>query len=93
MRHRTPLFGLLFSGDCYATAFFGYFWADVLRADGAEVFKEAPGGFYDKDVANRLVKYLFEPRNSIAPDEAYRMFRGRDAEIEALMRDRGFIVK
>jgi peptidyl-dipeptidase Dcp len=38
------------------------------------------------------VKYLFEPRNSIDPAEAYRLFRGRDAEKEALMRDRGFPV-
>jgi len=36
------------------------------------------------------VKYLFEPRNSMDPAEAYKMFRGRDAKIEALMRDRGF---
>ena len=34
--------------------------------------------------------YLFSPRNSIDPAEADRLFRGRDAKIEALMRDRGF---
>ena len=90
MRHRTPHFGHVFSGEGYATAYYGYMWADVLTADAAEAFQEAPGGFYDKELANRLVKYLFEPRNSIDPEEAYRMFRGRDAKIEALMRDRGF---
>ena len=92
MRHRTPHFGHVFSGEGYATAYYGYMWADVLTADAAEAFQEAPGGFYDIEVAKRLVKYLFEPRNSIDPAEAYRLFRGRDAEKEALMRDRGFPV-
>ena len=90
MRHRTPHFGHVFSGEGYATAYYGYMWADVLTADASEAFAEAPGGFYDKDVAKKLVDYLFSPRNSIDPAEAYRLFRGRDAKIEALMRDRGF---
>ena len=91
MRHRTPHFGHVFSGEGYATAYYGYMWADVLTADAAEAFTESKGGFYDEDMANKLVKYLFAPRNSIDPAEAYRLFRGRDAQIEALMRDRGFI--
>jgi len=92
MRHRTPHFGHVFSGEGYATGYYGYLWADVLTADAAEAFAEAPGGFYDKDVAAKLVKYLFAPRNSMDPAEAYRLFRGRDANIDALMRDRGFAV-
>jgi peptidyl-dipeptidase Dcp len=92
MRHRTPHFGHVFSGEGYATAYYGYMWADVLTADAAEAFAEAPDGFYDKEVAKKLVKYLFAPRNSMDPAEAYRLFRGRDAKIEALMRDRGFPV-
>jgi len=91
MRHRTPHFGHVFSGEGYATAYYGYMWADVLTADAAEAFTESKGGFYDKDMANKLVKYLFAPRNAIDPGEAYRLFRGRDAQIEALMRDRGFV--
>lgn len=92
MRHRTPHFSHVFSGEGYATAYYGYMWADVLTADAAEAFAEAPGGFYDKELADKLVKYLFAPRNAIEPAEAYRMFRGRDAKIGALMRDRGFPV-
>ncbi len=91
MRHRTPHFGHVFSGEGYATAYYGYMWADVLTADAAEAFTESKGGFYDEDMANKLVKYLFAPRNAIDPAKAYRLFRGRDAQIEALMRDRGFI--
>jgi peptidyl-dipeptidase Dcp len=90
MRHRTPHFSHVFSGEGYATAYYGYMWADVLTADATEAFKEAPGGFYDKELAEKLVTYLFAPRNSIDPAEAYRLFRGRDASIDALMRARGF---
>ncbi|MDR5590533.1 M3 family metallopeptidase [Christiangramia sp. SM2212] len=92
MRHRTPHFGHVFSGEGYATGYYGYLWADVLTSDAAEAFADAPGGFYDKEVANKLVKYLFAPRNAMDPAEAYKKFRGRDAEIDALMRDRGFPV-
>jgi peptidyl-dipeptidase Dcp len=92
MRHRTPHFSHVFSGEGYATAYYAYMWADVLVADASEAFAEAPGGFYDEEMAAKLVKYLFAPRNSMEPGEAYRLFRGRDAKIEALMRDRGFPV-
>ncbi len=90
MRHRTPHFGHVFSGEGYATAYYGYLWADVLTADASEAFAAAPGGFYDKALAEKAVQYLFAPRNAIDPAEAYRLFRGRDANIEALMRNRGF---
>jgi peptidyl-dipeptidase Dcp len=90
MRHRSPHFGHVFSGEGYATAYYGYMWADVLTADAAEAFEESEGGFYDKEMAAKLVKHLFAPRNSIDPAQAFRNFRGRDAKIDALMRDRGF---
>lgn len=92
MRHRTPHFGHIFSGEGYSAGYYGYMWADVLTSDAAEAFAEAPGGFYDPDVAARLVEHLFSVRNAVDPAEAYRAFRGRDARIEALMRDRGFPV-
>ena len=93
MRHRTPQFSHVFSGEGYATAYYGYLWADVLTSDAAEAFADAPGGFYDKKMAAKLIKYLFAPRNAMDPAEAYQKFRGRDAKIEALMRDRGFPVE
>lgn len=93
MRHRTPHFGHIFSGEGYSAGYYGYIWAEVLTSDAAEAFAEAPGGFYDKDVAAKLVEYLFSVRNAMDPADAYRAFRGRDAKVEALMRDRGFPVK
>jgi peptidyl-dipeptidase Dcp len=92
MRHRSPQFGHIFSGEGYSAGYYGYMWADVLTSDAAEAFAEAPGGFYDKDVAKSLVENLFASRNSVDPADAYRAFRGRDAKIDALMRDRGFPV-
>jgi len=90
MRHRSPHFGHIFSGEGYSAGYYGYMWADVLTADAAEAFREAPGGFYDKELARSLVDNLFAVRNSVDPADAYRAFRGRDAEVAALMRDRGF---
>lgn len=90
MRHRSPHFAHIFSGEGYAAGYYGYIWADVLTSDAAEAFAAAPGGFYDEAQAAKLVEHLFAPRNAVDPAEAYRAFRGRDATIDALMRDRGF---
>ncbi len=93
MRHRSPHFGHIFSSEGYASSYYGYMWAEVLTSDAAEAFAQAPGGFYDKEIAAKLVEHLFSVRNAVDPSEAYRAFRGRDATVEALMRDRGFPVK
>lgn len=90
MRHRLPHFSHIFSGEGYAAGYYGYLWAEVLTSDAAEAFINSPGGFYDKNMATKLVKYLFSPRNALDPAEAFRSFRSRDASVEALMRDRGF---
>jgi peptidyl-dipeptidase Dcp len=90
MRHRSPHFAHVFSGEGYSAGYYGYMWADVLTADAAEAFAEAPGGYYDEALAEKLVEYLFAVRNAVDPAEAYRAFRGRDADVGALMRDRGF---
>jgi peptidyl-dipeptidase Dcp len=90
MRHRSTQFGHVFSSEGYAAGYYGYLWADVLTSDAAEAFAEAPGGYYDKPLAAKLAQHLFSVRNAVDPAEAYRAFRGRDASIGALMRDRGF---
>jgi peptidyl-dipeptidase Dcp len=92
MRHRSPQFTHVFSSEGYAAGYYGYIWADVLTADAAEGFEQAPGGYYDKPLAKSLVDHLFAVRNAVDPAEAYRAFRGRDARIDALLRDRGFPV-
>jgi len=92
MRHRTPQFGHVFSGDGYSAGYYSYLWADTLTADVAEAFQEAPGGFYDKPTGQRLIKTIMSRGNSVDPAEQFRAFRGRDVKIGALMRDRGFPV-
>jgi peptidyl-dipeptidase Dcp len=89
MRHRTPQFGHVFSGDGYSAGYYSYLWADTLSADAYEAFTEA-GGPYDRAVAARLRKHVFSAGNTVDPAEAYRAFRGRDPGIDALMRKRGF---
>ncbi|AYV45774.1 peptidase M3 [Caulobacter flavus] len=92
MRHRTPQFGHVFSGDGYSAGYYSYLWADTLTADVAEAFQEAPAGFYDKPTGQRLIKTIMSRGNSVDPAEQFRAFRGRDVKIGALMRDRGFPV-
>lgn len=91
MRHRTPQFGHVFSGDGYSAGYYSYLWSDVLTADAFGAFTEAKGP-YDKAVAQRLVKYIFSVGNTVDPAEGYRAFRGRDPQVSALMRKRGFPV-
>ncbi|MDQ0465675.1 peptidyl-dipeptidase Dcp [Caulobacter ginsengisoli] len=92
MRHRMPHFGHIFSGDGYSAGYYDYIWADTLTADAAEAFAEAPGGFYDKPTAKRLHDSIMSVGDTIDAGEAFRRFRGRDVNVDALMRDRGFPV-
>jgi len=89
MRHRSPQFHHVFSSEGYSAGYYGYMWADVLTADAAEAFIASPDGFYDEAMVDTMVDTLFAPRNAIDPTEAYRLFRGRDADVSALLRDRG----
>ncbi len=91
MRHRTPQFGHVFSSDGYSAGYYSYLWSDVLTADSFGAFTEGKGP-YDKSVAAKLTKYIFSVGNTIDPAEAYRNFRGRDPNVDALMIKRGFPV-
>jgi peptidyl-dipeptidase Dcp len=92
MRHRLPQFNHLFSSDAYSAGYYSYLWAEVMDADTREAFKEA-GDVFDKTVAAKLRKYILAPGNSTDRSEAYREFRGRDPDVRALMRKRGFPVQ
>jgi peptidyl-dipeptidase Dcp len=89
MRHRPTQFGHIFASDGYSAGYYSYIWADTLTADAAEAFAES-GSFYDKSTAKRLHDAIMSVGNSIPPDEAFRRFRGRAVDTNALMRDRGF---
>jgi peptidyl-dipeptidase Dcp len=89
MRHRPTHFGHIFSDDAYSAGYYVYLWADTLTADAGEAFQQA-GSYYDKATAKKLLDHLMSVGNSIPPEEAFRRFRGRDVDTNALMRDRGF---
>ncbi|MDQ6916577.1 MAG: M3 family metallopeptidase [Pseudomonadota bacterium] len=90
MRHRPTQFSHIFSSDGYSAGYYVYLWADTLTTDTFEAFIEA-GGPYDKAVAKRYYETVLSVGNSVPPDEAFRRFRGRDVDPEALMRERGFV--
>jgi peptidyl-dipeptidase Dcp len=89
MRHRTPHFNHVFSGDGYSAGYYSYLWADTLTADAWEAFTEGRGP-WDLTVAERLKEQVFTRGNTRDPLSAYRAFRGRDPGVAALMRKRGF---
>jgi peptidyl-dipeptidase Dcp len=91
MRHRPTHFGHIFSGDGYSAGYYAYLWADTLTADAAEAFAET-GSFYDQATARRLHDAIMSVGNSVPPEAAFRAFRGRDVDSDALMRHRGFPV-
>jgi peptidyl-dipeptidase Dcp len=93
MRHRIPQFGHIFSDDAYAAGYYGYLWADVISADATEAFTVDGKGLYDKEVAKRLYDNVFSIGNTIDPEIAYKKFRGRAANSDALMRARNFPIE
>ena len=88
--HRMPHFQHLFAGDSYAAGYYVYLWAEVLEADAWQAFVEA-GDVFDAGVAARLQAEIYSRGDSVEPGAAYRAFRGRDAGIEPMLRDRGLI--
>jgi peptidyl-dipeptidase Dcp len=92
MRHRLPQFNHLFASDAYSAGYYSYLWSEVMDADTREAFAEA-GDLFDPTVAGKLRKFILAPGNSTDRGEAYRQFRGRDPDVAALLKKRGFPIK
>jgi peptidyl-dipeptidase Dcp len=90
MRHRTPHFTHVFSGDGYSSAYYSYLWSEVLDADGFGAFEEA-GDIYAPEVAERLREFVYAAGDRRDPAEAYRLFRGRSPSPDALLAQRGLL--
>ena len=90
LNHRLPHFQHLFSGDGYAAGYYVYLWAEVLEADAWDAFGEA-GSAFDAAVAQRLKACIYSRGDSVEPGAAFRAFRGRDAVITPMLRERGLI--
>lgn len=89
MRHRLPQFNHLFSDEAYAAGYYSYLWAEVLNHDAYGAFTEAKNP-YDKKTAKKLNDFVFSIGNTMDPADAFRKFRGRDPEVRALLKSRGF---
>jgi peptidyl-dipeptidase Dcp len=89
MRHRLPQFNHLFSSDSYSAGYYSYLWSETMDADTFVAFEEA-GSPWDKATADRFARILLSTGNETDRAEAYRTFRGRDPDVNALLRKRGF---
>jgi peptidyl-dipeptidase Dcp len=89
MRHRLPHFNHLFASDSYSAGYYSYLWSEVMDADTREAFAEA-GDVFDKATADKMRKFILAPGNTTDRAEAYRQFRGRDPDVKALLKKRGF---
>jgi peptidyl-dipeptidase Dcp len=89
MRHRLPQFNHLFSSDAYSAGYYSYLWSETMDADTWAAFEEA-GNVWDPTTAERFARYLLSTGNETDRAEAYRQFRGRDPDVNALLRKRGF---
>lgn len=89
MRHRLPQFSHLFSGDSYSAGYYSYLWSETMDADTWAAFQET-GSVWDKATADRFRTILLSTGNETDRAEAYRAFRGRDPDVKALLKKRGF---
>ncbi|HEY1708566.1 MAG TPA: M3 family metallopeptidase [Rhizomicrobium sp.] len=88
MRHASPHFLHIFTGDGYSAGYYSYLWSEVLDADGFRAFKET-GDAFDPATAGRLYEHIYSSGGTRDFAEAYRQFRGRDPDVEALLEGRG----
>ncbi len=90
LRHHLPHFQHLFAGSGYAAGYYVYMWAEVLEADAFEAFK-ATGNAFDATTAKLLHDNIYSAGNRQDPARAYRDFRGRDPQVEPMLRKRGLL--
>ena len=88
MRHATPHFAHVFSGDGYSSGYYSYMWSEVMDADAFAAFEEA-GDPFDPDTARRLEEHVLSAGGSEEAATLYTRFRGRMPGVEALLKGRG----
>ncbi|MEA5160033.1 M3 family metallopeptidase [Cereibacter johrii] len=90
MRHATPHFAHVFSGDGYSAGYYSYMWSEVMDADAFAAFEEA-GGAFDPEMARKLERHVLSAGGSEEAEALYTAFRGRMPGVEALLRGRGLL--
>lgn len=89
MRHRLPQFNHLFTSDAYSAGYYSYLWSEVMDADTWAYFVDS-GDVFNPDIASRYKAIILSEGNTTDRADAYRRFRGRDPDVAALLRVRGF---
>jgi peptidyl-dipeptidase Dcp len=90
MRHATPHFAHVFSGDGYSSGYYSYMWSEVMDADAFAAFEET-GDPFDPDTAARLERHILSAGGSEEAEVLYTRFRGRMPGVEALLKGRGLL--
>jgi peptidyl-dipeptidase Dcp len=88
MRHATPHFQHVFSGDGYSAGYYSYMWSEVLDADAFAAFEEA-GNPFDPVMARKLKNNIYSVGGSVDPEETYKAFRGNVPDPAAMLRKKG----
>ncbi|MCU1440596.1 MAG: Dipeptidyl carboxypeptidase [Rhodoglobus sp.] len=86
-RYSSTYFQHVFATSAYDAGYYSYIWSEVLDADTVEWFK-ANGGL-TRENGDRFRQRLLGVGGSKDPLEAFRDFRGRDADIQPLLDRRG----
>jgi len=79
-------FSHIFAGG-YAAGYYSYKWAEVLSADAFSKFEEK--GIFDRATGLEFLESILEQGGSREPMELFIQFRGREPEIDALLRHSG----
>ena len=79
-------FSHIFAGG-YAAGYYSYKWAEVLSADAFSLFEEK--GIFDSETGNAFMQDVLEQGGTKEPMELFKKFRGREPEIDALLRHSG----
>ena len=90
MRHATPHFAHVFSGDGYSSGYYSYMWSEVMDADAFAAFEEA-GNPFDSETAKRLETFILSAGGSQPAETLYTQFRGRMPGVEPLLKGRGLL--
>ena len=88
MRHATPHFAHVFSGDGYSSGYYSYMWSEVMDADAFAAFTET-GDPFNPEIASKLHDHIYAAGGSKEADVLYTEFRGSLPKVEALLKGRG----
>ena len=81
-------FSHIFAGG-YAAGYYSYKWAEVLSSDAFSKFEEK--GIFDRETGNEFLHHILETGGSQNAMDLFVAFRGREPQIEPLLRHSGII--